>query len=690
MHNAVVTGHLLCVFRTRAIVSPKSLIRSVSESIRRRGLRIDCLALATRRDRTALRSADIYLTLRNYFVTIVTSPPDGVYHRVNTLGKAVDDSQSTTTSCMAQLRQEPHMLTAQSTRTQRQYDVIPPAPATRGTVAEALVTMLADLGVTAAFGICGGAIAPLWDALEHSHIRLMHFRHEAGAAFAATEAYLTSGSPVAVCVTSGPGITNALTGLLAARSDGAKVILVSGCTTISQVNRTPMQETTPQTLGVDMFAAGPLFHYGVIVEASSDLVEIRRKLAEGLQRKGSFVAHVSLSVAIQKSPASVSINAPLVQTVDPQASPEDVRSCVDILRKERTAIWLGFGARHAAKEVYELVERIDAPVFCSPRAKGIFPESHPLFVGVTGFGGDRAVLEFMREHRPERVLVLGSRLGEMTSFWNPEMIPPRGLIHVDIDPTVPGASYPDIPTIAVHSEIGTFLAELLTALGRTTSEVETKRSRSWHLGISTPVAPPPDHLCAGPVRPQLLLQAVQRVVVEESSAIVLAEAGNAFAWATQRLRFNSPGRYRISTSFASMGHAGTGVLGSAYASGRKAVALVGDGTMLMNNEISTAVQYRIPAVWVILNDSGYGMIDQGMTQCGYRASEISLPPTNFAAIARAMGAYGRRVEEESEVQEALSAAMTVAGPAVVDVHTDPRCKAPIGGRVTSIVDQSST
>ncbi|MEE6175071.1 thiamine pyrophosphate-dependent enzyme [Mycobacterium sp. 050134] len=573
---------------------------------------------------------------------------------------------------------------------QKGFGVRHPVTTKHATVAEALVDMLADLGVTSAFGICGGGIAPLWDALERGPLNLMHFRHEAGAAFAATEVYLASGSPVAVCVTSGPGISNALTGLLAARSDGAKVILVSGCTPPSQHNRTPMQETSPQTLGADMFAEGPIFHYGAVVESGSDLVEIRRKLAEGLQRKGSFVAHVSFSVATQKSPPdSASIDVPLLQMVDPRASSEDVRSCVDILRKERTAIWLGFGARHAAKEVAELVERIDAPVFCSPRAKGIFPESHPLFVGVTGFGGDRTVLEFMREHRPERVLVLGSRLGEMTSFWNPEMIPPRGLIHVDIDPTVPGASYPDIPTIAVHSEVGVFLTDLLTALGRTTLQEETK-SRSWHLGFPAPVAPPPDHLCAGPVRPQILLEAMQRVVVNESSAIVLAEAGNAFAWATQRLRFNSPGRYRISTAFASMGHAGTGVLGSAYASGQKAVALVGDGTMLMNNEISTAVQYQIPAVWVILNDSGYGMIDNGMTQCGYKAGEISLPPTNFAEIARAMGAYGRRVEEESEVEDALLAAMTVAGPAVLDVRTDARCKAPIGGRVTSIVDQAST
>ena len=101
---------------------------------------------------------------------------------------------------------------------------------------------------------------------------------------------------------------------------------------------------------------------------------------------------------------------------------------------------------------------------CSPRAKGVFPEDHPLFVGVTGMGGHGAfAADYMREHAPRHVLVLGTRLGEPTSFWNSALVPEGGFVHVDIDPIVPGVAYPEAATYTVEAEIGDFLTELLQA-----------------------------------------------------------------------------------------------------------------------------------------------------------------------------------------------------------------------------------
>src|SRR5581483_9952322 len=125
------------------------------------------------------------------------------------------------------------------------------------------------------------------------------------------------------------------------------------------------------------------------------------------------------------------------------------------------AMWVGFGARGAARQVRALAERTGARVFCTPRGKGIFPERHPLFAGVTGFGGHASVEEMMERERPAHVLVLGSRLGEYSSIWDPRLVPSGRLIHVDADERAFGAAYPRARTLPVVAAISTFLDEVL-------------------------------------------------------------------------------------------------------------------------------------------------------------------------------------------------------------------------------------
>lgn len=546
------------------------------------------------------------------------------------------------------------------------------------TVGEELVQILTDAGVQAAFGISGGAVAGFWDALARSPIRLLHYRHEAGAAFAALECYFASGRPAVVVTTTGPGITNSLTGLYAARWEGAKLIFVSAATPVSQWGRGAFQETNASTMGSIFFSPGALFHYAVRLESADQLSELAIQLYQGLARPGGFVAHISVPTTLQTSP--VKTRMPMVYSLPAPLTPsrETIIRCSELLNEDSFAIWLGFGARAAVPEIRQLAERTGAAVLCSPRAKGIFPENHAQFVGVTGFGGHDSVLNYMREQRPARLLVLGSRLGEFTSFWRQELVPARGFIHVDIDPRVPGAAYPAAPTLSIQSDVGAFVTGLLASLPER-SVVNQSLSR-----------PPQQKIVIrseGPVRPEVLMEAIQRIIVDGSDAIVMTEAGNAFAWGTHSLRFSQPGRYRVSTGFGSMGHAATGVLGAALARAGKAVAIVGDGAMLMNNEVNTAVHYRVPAAWIVLNDSGYGMIEHGMRRQGYDSIDVRIPSVDFVQIARAMGADGIRVEHETGLEMALTTAMSASAPFVVDVLIDASYPPPFGGRVDSLIAQ---
>ncbi len=550
------------------------------------------------------------------------------------------------------------------------------------TVSDSIVQILTELGVRHAFGIGGGAIAPLWEALEQSCIEVVHFRHETGAAFAATEAYFTDNRPVAVFATTGPGITNVLTGIMAARWEGAKVILLSGCTSTALQGKWALQETSPDTMPEEFFKAGTIFHYAKSIASSLELKEIQERLALEIERPGGFVAHLNIPTNIQTS-ASNPLTPPKYKT--PLFIPDEkaVNRTIKLLSESSFGIWVGFGARDAADEIRQLAERTGAKVMCSPRGKGVFPENHPQFIGVTGFAGHESVLEYMQTTPPDRILVLGTRLGEFTSFWNPILVPPKGFIHVDIDPKVPGSAYPIADTFPICADIKTFLNLLLNKL--------TQKQKLNCLPVNSllrdrKITIEKPQLEDGLVRPRELMRAIQTVIVENSNAIVMAEGGNSFAWATHYLKFNQPKRWRSSTGFASMGHVTTGVVGAA-ANGKKVVAIVGDGSMLMNNEINTAVQYNIPAVWIVLNDARYNMCYQGNNARGYTTIKTKFPATDFVMFARSMGAEGICVQGESELEAALILAVNSKLPFVVDVKIDPIEQAPIGKRINSLVEQ---
>jgi acetolactate synthase-1/2/3 large subunit len=543
--------------------------------------------------------------------------------------------------------------------------------------------MFAELGVKEAFGVSGGAMAPLWDALSSSGLGVYHFRHESGAAFAAVEAGFASGRPTVLFTTTGPGLTNALTGIYAARDEGARVIVVSPYSSRASRGRFAIQETSRRTLPASLYESGHPFHFVAVIEDGADLPAIEHTLSAGLANAGGFVAHMALDTAAQRAPcaphAPRAPRAPCAPCAP--CAPEKLTACIEALRDGPFAIWVGSGARDAAVEVAALARRMRAPVMCSPRGKGIFPEHDALFVGVTGLAGHSSVMQYLDECSPRRILVLGSRLGEPTSFWDRRFVRPEGFVHVDVNPDVPGVAFPDVPTLAVIGDVAATLQAVLAGL--------TSSSRAPLPELPRPridPVPPRNH---GLVRPEVLMDAVQHWVVDRSDATVLSEAGNSFLWTTHRLRFATPHRYRTSTGFGSMGHAAAGVVGAALATGRRAVAVVGDGALLMTNEIISEVKFGARAVWVVLNDGRYGMCAQGMATLGLSA-DAEIPQVDFAAFARAQGARAMRVDCETQLDAAFMAAMAANDPFVIDVRIDPRCQAPASLRNASLASTRSS
>ena len=207
------------------------------------------------------------------------------------------------------------------------------APAPAPTVSTVLVDALRRLGVTHAFGVMGGAIAPFFHAVAHSELIALHMRHEAGAAFAAIEASLALRRPVLVFTTAGPGLTNAITGMLAARWDGAHVIFVSASTVAANRGRVATQETTATTVGGNgVFLPGGALHYATTIEHPAQLAPVAAQLATGLARPGGFVAHVSLPIDLQHAPCAPVVHlerAALVPTCGPATFAEHAALLAD-------------------------------------------------------------------------------------------------------------------------------------------------------------------------------------------------------------------------------------------------------------------------------------------------------------------------------------------------------------------------
>ena len=545
-----------------------------------------------------------------------------------------------------------------------------------GSASEAFVAALVEMGVEHAFGVFGGGIAPFCSAISESPIRLMHCRSETGAAFAAIESSLANGKLAVVVATTGPGLTSLVTGMAAARSEGAHVLFVSGATNASQRGRGAFQETSHQAGLGSLLQSGALLHHAQLLEDAAEIAPLCVRLSNGLASPAGFVAHVSFPLSVQTAPlAPISIRLSRLGLGAPDALTLDL--CQEQLQSGKFVIWAGFGARHAAREVRELSERASAPVMCSPRAKGVMPESHPLYLGVTGLGGHSAVEEYLDTNTVDRVLVLGSRLGEMTSFWSSRFSPREGFVHVDVDSSAFSGAFPEIPTLGVQADIREFLRGLL---------------KQWpHQGVPLPRLPQRrtgqrKSRAGSYVRYSALMRAIQRRFVEGSNATVLTEAGNSFMLGSHYLSFDTPGRYRVSTQFGSMGQASAGVLGAASARG-KAIALSGDGSLLMFNELSTAAKYDIPAVWIVLNDARYGMIEDGMQSIGWTPFETDFPRADFVAIAQGMGVPAVAVTHERELEAALASALHAKGPFLVDVWINPEEPAPSNRRNGSLMKQ---
>lgn len=545
----------------------------------------------------------------------------------------------------------------------------------------ALLDLLERENVQYIFGVPGAAITPAYEALAgRDGLRHVLARHEEGAALMAYGFARVRRSLSACLVTTGPGATNALTGIAAAQADSAPVLLLSGQVSRNNSGRAPLQELDLVQLyrSVTKFSAMPPTADRVVPFAE-------RAIRTALSGRPGPV-HLNLSTDILKE--SVTVGAPRAvnrpgAVYDPDAV---VRAAELLANAKHPAILAGSGVDVAGAwdELFELAQRWSIRVATTPKGKGVFPENHPLALGVLGLAGHARAERHLLENPPDVLLILGTTLGEFaTNNWDARLGHAQTIIQVDIEPAELGKNYPI--DLGVLGDARLVLRALTHELQKRCGSTEPRRI-SLCSALTTPSAPSEPRGMAR-IHPESVIRTLRDELPD--SALLFVDNGNCMLWSGRFFETRRPHTYMATLGLASMGTAVAGAIGAKLAApNQHVVALCGDGAFAMNGiEVHTAVEHDIPVVWLVLNDSGLGMVRHGETliygrdlgACRFR-HELDL-----CAFAQSVGARGYAVERAGELQHALRDALEHRRPAIIDVKIDPSAvPEPLARRATAV------
>jgi acetolactate synthase-1/2/3 large subunit len=548
---------------------------------------------------------------------------------------------------------------------------------TRG--ADLLVSMLSAAGVDVVFGLPGGAISPVHDALLDNDIRVITTKHEAGAMFAAAGYAQTSGKLGVVAVTSGPGALNAMTGLASAWCDSLPVLLLVGDVPRGAQGRGVLQDSSSHGLQIVEMARHISKLAAEVASPSALPHMLRRAIATALSgRKGPVVLTLPIdimtaNVAAPRVGGSISMGGLVAgETLDEIAEL--------LLGAERPLILAGSGVRgHGAPaRLRAVAERFSCPVVTTPKAKGVFPENHPLSLGVLGLGGHRSARGYL-DSGVDVVLAIGTSLGDVsTDGFAPALQASRALIHVDIDARQVGKSYS--PTHAVVASA----AELLGGLADRRQDFKPVK-RPLPSGVERHAiasSTKPDRIA-----PQDAIAELQRMLPADT--IFTVDSGEHFLYAVQYLETTHPDAFVVMTGLGSMGQSIGAALGAQLAHpGRSVAAICGDGCFAMNAfEIATAVQEQLPIRVFVFNDQRLGMVENGHQNVYGRRPRYSTGPLDICSIARGLGATTMKIDGKGQLDPLL---FTAPGPVVIDVQIDPDIILPKVDRVATMATKPKT
>ncbi|GGC71907.1 ubiquinone-dependent pyruvate dehydrogenase [Chelatococcus reniformis] len=524
--------------------------------------------------------------------------------------------------------------------------------------ADVIAATLADAGVQRVWGVVGDSLNGITDALRATPVRWMHVRHEEVAAFAAgAEAQLTG--KLAVCAGScGPGNLHLINGLYDCHRTRTPVLAIAAHIPSPEIGSSYFQETHPAELFRECS------HYCELISSPSQIPRVLDiALRTAIQKQGVAVIVLPGDVALQAADAGrqrpwTEIAPPVVV---PAASELD-RLVALVGAAERITLLCGAGCAGAREEVLALAGALKAPIVHTLRGKDVLEHDNPFDVGMTGFIGFASGYHAMLD--ADLLIMLG------TDFPYRQFYPTAAKV-VQIDIRAENLGRRARLDVGLVGDVKATLAALLPKLGSRANnrflEKAQAHYRTARKGLDDLATGTPGRM---PIHPQYLAKLIDEVAAPD--AVFTVDVGETTVWAARYIGMGGGRKLVGSLLHGSMANAMPQALGAQAAfPGRQIVSLSGDGgfTMLMGDVISLR-QLDLPVKIVIFNNGLLGFVDMEMKAAGFLNVGTDLQNPDFAAMARAIGITGIRVEDPGELRSALEEAFAAPGPALVDVVTD--------------------
>jgi acetolactate synthase I/II/III large subunit len=545
------------------------------------------------------------------------------------------------------------------------------------------------------FGIPGGLLSPFFEESERDpDFTMVVAKHEEGAAFMADGFARTTGR-IAVCAgTSGPGATNMITGVACAFADGVPMIVLTGQAASHALGRGAAQETAREDIDiVAMFA--PITKYSAMVTTPSSFAHHLRRALRVAKSGRPGPVHLNVPVDLWSKPLTESWfdpknYRPETYTFDRNAIQQAAHALVN---SSHPVLFIGAGVGISGAELHlrTLAELLYARVATSPRGKGLFPEDHPLALGVMGVAGHASARDCLLGSQVDVLLTVGTSLSETSTLnWNPTLRKGRYFIQADIDSERIGRNYPvdlglvgDAQTILVELiyHVHRMLREGATVASRWINEPALVRGHERYLNPELRVS------TAMPLAPPRWRVELEKVLPR--NAFVFSDIGGHMLYNIHHLCIAHEQRFFINLGFGSMGHGVVAPIGAALANpDRPIVTIVGDGCFAMNGlELLTAVEVGARVVWIVEHNNMHGITYHGSKLVGAkRPLESARFRTHIqvAAIAQSMGLATWVVDSAEGVVAAVRAALAHNGPALVEMRIDASIVPPLGDRAKSL------
>ena len=538
------------------------------------------------------------------------------------------------------------------------------APVTTG--AESVVRALENAGAEYIFGVQGGAIMPVYDALYDSDINHVTMAHEQGASHAADAYGIVTGDPGVCFATSGPGATNLVTGIADANMDSDPMIALTGQVPTEFVGNDAFQET--DTVGITQPVTKESYF-----AADSDTVGHNVSEAFALAdagRQGPTL--VDLPKDVTQGPTDVDPDEPKTpDTYEVQEEADDaaVQAAADVLSSsDRPVILAGGGVikANASSALREFAMEYEIPVITTMPGIGSFPEDHELSLEWAGMHGTGYAN--MAISNTDCLLAIGTRFDDRLTGGVDSFAPDAEVIHVDIDPAeISKNIYADYPLIGDAHNV---LRQLFDAMPRAPDVDEWREQcQEWKSEYPMSYEMPDDE----PLKPQYVVETFSDLTPDDT--IVCTGVGQHQMWASQFWEYTEPRTWVSSHGLGTMGYGVPAAIGAKLAApDQEVVCFDGDGSFLMTVQgLSVAVREQLDMVYVVLNNEAVGMVRQwqdGFYEGRRMASEYPWIP-QFDKLAEAFGARGFTLEAQENVEETIQAAREYDGPAVIDAHIDP-------------------